>query len=361
MKIVTGKTGLILRLGMTAIVLLLGQQAMAVGTDAGTSIDNTVDVDYEVNSVPQTTLSDSVSFVVDRRVDFTLTQLGGALVDVTPGENDAFFDLLLTNTSNSTLDFSLVLDDTIVLVRGFVPDASMSNIEYAVSADIQSATDPDPVQGGPQFVDELPEDEAIRIRVWGDAALSLLDGQIDGIEIAATAAEPATVGLGADLTEDPDTAGGIENVFADDAPGVSDGVESESDGFLVVTAALTVTKSYEVIAGHLGSFLAIPGATVEYTILVVNSSTTDADDVVITDSIDTDVTLDLNVGAYSGEDIFVDNNGTQLTCNVESNVDGDGCDRVGQDLTITDLAEVSITVAGLTTLTIQYRVTIPTP
>ncbi len=31
MKIVTRKIGLILRLGMTAVVLLLGQQAMAVG------------------------------------------------------------------------------------------------------------------------------------------------------------------------------------------------------------------------------------------------------------------------------------------------------------------------------------------
>ena len=190
--------------------------------------------------------------------------------------------------------------------------------------------------------------------------MSLLDGQIDGIEIAATAAEPATVGLGADLTEDPDTAGGIENVFADLADG-NGGVEVQSDGFIVVTAALTVTKSYAVIAGSLGSDLAIPGATVEYTITVVNSSATDAVDIVVTDSIDTDVTLDLNVGDYSGEDIFVDNDGTQLTCNVESNVDGDGCDLVGQDLTITDLAEVSITVAGNTTLTIQYRVTIPTP
>ena len=342
-----------------AIVLLLGQQAMAVGTDAGTSIDNTVDVNYEVATVAQTTLSVTVSFVVDRRVDFTLTQIGFALVDVTPGENDAFFDLLLTNTSNSALDFSLVLDDTIVLVRGFVPDASMSNIEYAVSADIQSATDPDPVQGGPQFVDELPEDEAIRIRVWGDAALSLLDGQIDGIEIAATAAEPATVGLGADLTEELDTAGGIENVFADDAPGVSDGVESESDGFIVVTAALTVTKSYAVIAGSLGSDLAIPGATVEYTILVVNSSDTAADDVVITDTIDGNVDLILN--AYGGgNDISVVNNITTLACDIEANGDGDGCDSTLPDFTVGagDLPG-GITVAGLTTLTIRYQVTIP--
>jgi len=133
MKIVTGKIGLILRLGITAIVLLLGQQALAVGTDAGTLIDNTVNVDYDVNTVAQTTLSDSVSFVVDRRVDFTLSQLGGALVNVTPGQPDAFFDLLLTNTSNSTLDFSIALNDAIATVRGVPTTAIMSNIEYAVN------------------------------------------------------------------------------------------------------------------------------------------------------------------------------------------------------------------------------------
>jgi len=360
LKIVTGKTGLILRLGMTAVVLLLGQQAMAVGTDAGTSIDNTVNVDYEVGGINQTDLTDTVSFVVDRRVDFTLTQLGGALVNVTPGEQNAFFDFLLTNTSNSPLDFSLALDDTIATVRGVSTTASMSGIEYAVNTLVYTGGEADPSQGGPQFVDELLEDDAIRIRVWGDAALTLLNGQVDGIEIEATAGEPGAGGSeGAPLTYgvvNGDLT--IENVAANATGG---GVEVQSDGFIVVTADLAVAKSYAVIAGSLGSDLAIPGATVEYTITVVNSSATDADDVVITDSIDTDVTLDLNVAAYGGEDIFVDNDGTQLTCNVENNADGDGCDLVGQDLTITDQSEVSITVAGNTTLTIQYRVTIPTP
>ena len=357
MKIVTGKIGLILRLGMTAVVLLLGQQAMAVGTDAGTSIDNTVSVDYEVDLIAQTTLSDSVSFVVDRRVDFTLTQVGGALVDVTPGEPDAFFDLLLTNTSNSTLDFSIVLDDTIGSVRGFGTTASMSNIEYAVSALPVSGGDPIPLQLGPQFVDELAEDDAIRIRVWGDAALSLLNGQIDGIAIEATAGETGTGGEGPALSyAGPNGDLTIENVAANASGG---GVEIQSDGFLVVTADLTVTKSYAVIAGDFGTGMPIPGATVEYTILVVNGSATAADDVVITDTIDGNVTLDLNVAAYAGEDIFLDNNGTPQACNVESNVDGDGCDGPGPGLTIGSADLVGgITVAGGETLTIQYRVTI---
>lgn len=161
------------------------------------------------------------------------------------------------------------------------------------------------------------------------------------------------------MTEELDTAGGIENVFADDAPGVSDGVESESDGFIVVTAALTVTKSYAVIAGSLGSDLAIPGATVEYTILVVNSSDTAADDVVITDTIDGNVDLILN--AYGGgNDISVVNNITTLACDIEANGDGDGCDSTLPDFTVGagDLPG-GITVAGLTTLTIRYQVTIP--
>jgi uncharacterized repeat protein (TIGR01451 family) len=297
--------------------------------------------------------------VVDRRVDFTLTQLGGALVEVTPGEDDAWFDLLLTNTSNSTLDFSLVLDDTIVLVRGDVPNASMDNIEYAVNTLVYTTSEADPVQGGPDFVDELAEDDAIRIRVWGDAAISLLNDDIDGIQITATASEPGTGDpfAGPTLTEDPDTAGGIENVFAGTN---NDGIEFESDGFLVQTADLAVTKSYLWISDPLSSGLAIPGAIMEYTITVVNSSDTDADDVVITDSIDTNV--DLVFDAYGGgNDVSVVNNITTLPCDVEDNADGDGCDLVGQDLTITDLAEVSITVAGNTTLTIQYRVTIQTP
>ncbi len=360
MKIVTGKTGLILRLGLTAIVLLLGQQAMAVGTDAGTSIDNTVNVDYEVAGINQDDLTDTVSFVVDRRVSFTLTQLGGQLVEVTPGETLAFFDLLLTNTSNSTLDFSLDLDASIVTVRGFGVTASMDNIIYAVSTEVYTAgTEADPATTGPDFVDELAEDDAIRIRVWGDAAISLLNDDIDGIQITATASQPGTgdpLAAGPTLTEVADTADGVENVFAGTN---NDGIEFESDGFLVQTAELAVTKSYLWVSDSLSSGLAIPGAIIEYTILVVNSSDTAADNVVITDSIDTNVDLVLN--AYGGgNDISVVNNITTLACDIETNGDGDGCDSTLPDFTVGagDLPG-GITVAGLTTLTIRYQVTIP--
>ena len=362
------KPGLFLRLGAMAAVLLFGQQAMAVGTAAGQQIDNTVTVDYDVNGIDQTDLTDSVSFVVDRRVDFTIDLVGGALVNVAPGQQDAFFDLRLTNDSNSPLDFSIVLDQAgVTTVRGVSDTADMDNIEYAVSADF--VADTDPVQGGPQFIDELPADEDVIIRVWGDAALTLVNGNVAGIQLDATAGEPGSAGVeGAALVDGvANTDLGVENVFADTD---NDGVESQTDGFNVQSAELTVTKSYVVIDDGLGlatnSGLAIPGATVEYTISVVNASTTTAaDDVVISDVIDTAILtdgLELNVAAYSGNDVNVDNGGTTLACDIEANGDGDGCDYSDPNLTIgaADLAG-GIDVAAGATLTIQYQVVIPDP
>ena len=359
------KLSLLCRLGAIAGVLLFGQQAMAIGTAAGTSIDNTVTVDYDVNGIDQTDLTDSVSFVVDRRVDFTLAAQGGALVNVTPGETDAFFDFLLSNDSNSDLDFSVVLTQLVGgTVRGSTDDADMALVDYAVSASPLSGTDPDPVRGGAQFVDQLAADDAIRIRVFGDAALTMLNGQIAGVQLDAIAREPGT-GAATALTQDPNTDLGIENVFADAG---NDATETDFDGWIVVSANLAVTKAYAVVAGDLGSGLPIPGATIEYTITVVNSSTTQADDVSLSDVIDTadlgtaPFVLNIAAAPYNGNDVVVDNNGTQLACDIETNGDGDGCDYTDPNLDIgaADLAG-GIDVAGNTTLTIQYQVVIPDP
>lgn len=361
MKFVNGRTGLMLRLGAMVAALLLGQQAMAIGTAAGTSIDNTVNVDFDVNGVDQTDLQSTVSFVVDRRVDFDLTAMGGALVPVTPGETDVFFDFLLTNDSNSPLDFNLLLAQMVGgLVRTVTDDGTMAAVDYAVSANSVANGDTDPVRLGPQFVDELAADDAIRIRVFGDAALAMLDGEVAGVRLDAIAAEPGgPAAEGAALVDTTDSDLGIDNVFAEDGAG-GDGIQFEFDGWIVVSAALQVTKSYSVIAGDLGTGQPIPGATVQYVITVVNNSATDADAVVLTDAIDTDVNLVLN--AYpAGSDIEVVNGAATLACNLEDNADGDGCDLVGQNVTVGDLAEVSITVAGNTTLTLTYQVTIPDP
>jgi len=359
MKLVSGKTGLMIRLGVLVTAMLLGQQAMAVGTRANTLVANTATVDYDVASVPQAQLSSNVvQFVVDRRVNFTLTLVGGALVPVTPGGNDYFFDMLLTNTSNSILDFNVALAQLIgapPLVRGQTDDADMATVDYAVSANSVANGDTDPVRLGPQYVDELEADDGIRIRVFGDAGAAMLNGQIAGVDLSLTGAEPGVPGTeGVPLVDGvPNTDLGVENVF------VNGNNEANQDGFIVVTAALAVTKAYLVIAGDLGSGLPIPGATVEYTITIVNSSlVTIADPVEIGDVLDGNITFIL--GSYpGGNDFEIVNGAVTSQCTAAADFPADDCEQVGGVITVGGNGTISL--AAATTLTLTYQVLIPDP
>ena len=53
MKRVIELCGRLSRLSLMALALLVTQQAFAVGTDAGTSIDNQAQVDYDVGGISQ--------------------------------------------------------------------------------------------------------------------------------------------------------------------------------------------------------------------------------------------------------------------------------------------------------------------
>ena len=66
MKTVLRMPGLLSRFGLVASALLFGQQALAVGTDAGTDVTNVASVSYSVNGQGQTAIpSNSADFVVD--------------------------------------------------------------------------------------------------------------------------------------------------------------------------------------------------------------------------------------------------------------------------------------------------------
>ena len=140
-----------------------------------------------------------------------------------------------------------------------------------------------------------------------------------------------------------------------------DGVESDRDGFEVSSAALEITKVATVLDDPFNGTTfpkAIPGATVEYVITVENTGTEDADNVVITDAIDTDVNMIFDF--YGGHDVEIVNNLVTVTpCDVENLADSDGCGLSGQDLTIGDPADLALTVVASTIMTITYRVTIP--
>ena len=144
----------------------------------------------------------------------------------------------------------------------------------------------------------------------------------------------------------------IESVFADAG---NDGFEQAEDGYEIISAALVITKTAAVISDPFGSGKAIPGAIIEYTITVDNSAgTSDATGVVISDSIDADVTF-LDEAYGVGQD--VDINGS--FCNADAtDTDLDGCSLDGADLVIGNV-NLAITVSAGATYTITFQVEIP--
>ncbi len=375
MKTVKSKFGLLFRLSVTATALLIGQQALALGTDAGTQVSNQATVSYSVGGAAQTPIESDplgnsipgsgnpTTFLVDRRVSFTLAPTDAVHTPVTPGGVDFFAAYTLTNTGNAIMDFRLTLaqlNSGDGAVNGLVDtDVDMSNVRIRVANGDGAAGVPD-LATDLAFVDELAEDATVVIYVFADAALALVNGDIANVELTATSADDATatatpLALDPDLAESPgpDDPTIIESVFADLG---NDGFEASRDGFQVVSSLLTITKTATVISDPFGSGKAVPGAVIEYVITVDNTlGLVDATNVSIADTIDADVTfVDEAYGA--GQDVSFSTGGF---CNADAgDGDADGCSLDGANLVVGNV-NLAITVAFGTSLTISFQVLIP--
>ena len=361
MKIASKDTGLLIRFGVLATAMLFGQQAMAVGTRAGTTIENTASVDYTVGTIDQTdVLSNTVSFVVDRRVNLTIVPTSTPdVVTVNPGGDGYFVDFLLASSSNSDLDFNIVLTQettgTEVDGSGLNDDTDVDDPRIAVFTDFESGTPAAPTDPGAgtttAVIDDMPADEGIRIRVWGDAALTMTDGQVAGLVVTATALDTTGAALAYNAPNDD----GLQNFDANGA----DGVVFINDGFVVEAATLDVAKAATVVDGDLGTGLALPGSRWQYEIVISNSAgSATAEDVVLTDTIDDDLTfLTGGAGGSDFTDIEVDDGTGAVECTAADG-DTDGCQVVGGVLTVGDANRV-IDIAAGGSYTVRFQVLIP--
>lgn len=385
MKTVTSKLGLRLRLGVLATALLFGQQALAVGTDAGTDVTNVASVTYSVNGQGQAAVpSNSADFVVDRIVTLAVVTLDSGVFDTVEPAATGVTYYRVTNTSNSPLDLNMVADNlTGTVVNGNTDNADMvTPFEIRVGpANVDTAGTP-PAAGAPIFGDAIPEDQFVDVYVFSTAPAVVNNGDFANVFLRSIAHDPDDAGagynpvpdgnLGAILVEAADTAAGIENVFND--AGVNDaannGQEEDYWGFLHSSAALTITKAAVVIDGPFapGSLLAVPGATIEYTITIVNAGGSDATGISISDDVDTDVNFVID--AYNGGAAnvsFVLDGGAATFCNADdaADTDQDGCSINGATLTIAGSDATSspvvtpIDVPAGSTMDISFQVVIP--
>ena len=374
MKVLTVNARALLSMGMMAAVLLLSQQAMAQGTDAGVVISNQASVDYDVNGQDQADIlstdadsppgtADPTTFVVDRRVQFTLAEIGGVHTEVQPGQANAFAEFQLTNNGNSVMDFALSRLDLVASdpqVHGQTDSGDPKLDNYRIRVANTDGAGGVPELGDLAFVDELGPDQTVVIYVFADAGATLPNDLYDNFRLVATAADSADAsaspgGLDALLTQSPgvDDPDVIENVFANASGEDTGGNASESsdDGFHVNSAQLVITKDAAVFSDDFSSGKALPNAVIEYTVTLDNTvGAAAADNVVLTDSIQTpDVALEL--GGYGGANLDVTIDGAPCS----AAADADGCTYDGG----TDVLTVTIpSIAAGATSTVKYQVRI---
>ena len=91
-----------------ALAFGLSSVALAQNTPSGTTITNTATLDYSVAGTPQAQVaSNPANFLVDNKVDLTVTTVDLAIVSVIPGTFAQVLTYSVTNNGNTVQDYSL--------------------------------------------------------------------------------------------------------------------------------------------------------------------------------------------------------------------------------------------------------------
>jgi uncharacterized repeat protein (TIGR01451 family) len=274
----------LLGVASTVVLVALGASpAYAAGTLAGTTITNTANISYSVNSIAQTGGTASNPIVVDRKVIFTVTG-AASTTTVTPGQTVAYDTFTLLNSSNDTLDFALATLNQATgqsAAHGGTDAFDVTGFTYYIDTNGNGVYDPGTDQAI-TWLDEVAPDTSKTVFVVASVPLTATNTQVAGVVLTATAQQGGSVGTeGATLSNTNGatwTPGTVQTVFADAAGATDaqyDGKYSAKGDYTVYAPVLTLSKLSTVITDPINGTSnpkAIPGATVEYCIVVQNAS-----------------------------------------------------------------------------------------
>ncbi|MEQ1497104.1 MAG: hypothetical protein ABL914_00450 [Novosphingobium sp.] len=311
--------------GAAALTVVSASPAFASGTASGTSITNTVTVQYQVGGVSQTATGASDTFKVDRKINVTVAEVGSTATDVSPGATAQVTTFTVTNNSNAALDFALVAAQQTGGAAAFAGTDSFdaTNVKIYVDTNTNGVYDPG-TDLEVAYLDELAADASKTVFVVADIPLSLGSTDVATVSLQATGREGGTAAsMGGALSQTNTSAANevdpmfVDTVFADVAgavDGARDGAHSAKDDFKVLAAALSISKLSRVVSDPFNGTSnpkAIPGATIEYCIVVENATgSATASSVAISDPLPGTVT-------YDGGGVFLDGTVTSGACNAD--------------------------------------------
>lgn len=267
-----------------ALVLLTTAPAMAQGTLAGQAITNTVSVAYNVGGVAQTAATASDTFYVDRKVNVVVTAVGTS-PNIANGATNVVREFSVQNLSNAAMGYALTV------TQGSGAPYAISNVVIFIDADNDNVVD-----AGEQvtYINSLAVDAVQNVKVKFDIPNTVANGSASDIILTANAVEPGSAGATEVVASTgANTAGtsatDIQTVLADAAgftDAASQGDHSARHTVTVDSANVTVTKTSTVISDPVNGTsnpMAIPGAVVEYCIVVSNASGATAAGINVTD------------------------------------------------------------------------------
>jgi len=341
-----------------AVAFVLNNAVHAAGTVAGTNINNTATVNYSVGGASQTPVtSNTATFVVDRKVNLAVTEVGGTSTTIVYGSTAQVTTFQVTNLTNATQDFRLSAAQQAslaVTTFGITDNMDMSNVHVYVDVNnngtYEAGTDT------ATYIDELAPDMSKTVFIVADAPASG----------AANGTAGGTGGsLGADLvaTIGADNPATVDIVFADGSGPLDlqyDGRQSALDAYVVASTTVSFAKTATIISDPVNLLLtpkAIPGAVVEYCLKVSNTGGSAATGVNITDAIPVNTT-------YVPGSLYVGGSTLLGACVADGTAEDDnsaGADETDPNGGSSDGATVTAyipTISAGTTVTARFRVTL---
>ena len=339
---------------MVAVAALMASPAFASGTTAGSTVTNTATIGYSVGGVPQTAVTASDTFTVDRKVNLVVVEDNGVTTNVSPGQTSAVTAFNVTNSSNAPLDFALAASQQVsgTAAHGGTDTFDGTNVKIYADTNNDGVFSAGDLQI--TYLDQIAADATVKVFVVTDIPLGQATGAVADVRLTATAAEATAAGsLGATVTQ---TAGantaGVDTVFADSNAGgntARDGISFADDDYTVSAAAVTATKVSRIVSDPFNGSTnpkAIPGATIEYCISVANAAGgASATNVAISDTYPGATT------AYdTGFGVKVNGTVTGTTCNADGAI-------AGSEASGTVTGTIPTLIAG-DKRTVLFRVTI---
>ncbi|MFA6921287.1 MAG: hypothetical protein WC216_05545 [Gallionella sp.] len=287
-------------------MLVAPQPGWAVGTPSGTTISNTSTLHYVIGiSPPSTVSSNTVSFLVDQKVNLIVAEISGSATSVNKGQTGAVTRFSVTNLGNDLQGFKLTAALASANPAGPPPFATndFSATGLAAYTDVNNNGIYEPLIDTATSIPSLAAGVSRQVFIVGNIPASVLNGQQSVVSLEAIATAPFSMTTLV-ATAGPNTSG-VDIVFADNA-GVAtgdiarDARHSAFAAYLAGGMNLILSKSVIRVQDPGGTTTLMPAAIITYQIVATLAGSGTAGGLVITDPLPANTTYVANSIVVNG-------------------------------------------------------------